>query len=384
MYGFGIAFDPVNAYLYVTGTPNLTVIDGKTDTVAGWVPVGGAGHGIAFDSANEDIYVSGDANNITVIDGATNQIVAKVPLGAGKYPGGASGIAFDSSNGRLYVANYYSGDVTVIDGATNTVVADIRIGTGAYPAAIAFDSLNGRVYVANGGYDNLTVIDGATDRIVAWIPVPGRPLVAQAMASPPDGVVPLTVSFTEIASGGLPPYSYRWDFGDGTNSTVQNPTHTYRVADVYLATLTVTDSENQRATNSVAITAKPSATTVILYAATFTETGLPQGTAWSVTLGNDTRSSTANVISFSKPNGTYPFTVASVSEYAASPSSGSLTVSGKAANASISFKISSSTFLGLPAAEGYALLAAIVIAAVGIAVVYELRRGRWKRGNPPG
>jgi hypothetical protein len=38
--------------------------------------------------------------------------------------------------------------------------------------------------------------------------------------------------------------NYLWDFGDGTNSTLANPTHVYTTAGTYTATLLVTDNSN--------------------------------------------------------------------------------------------------------------------------------------------
>ncbi len=34
-----------------------------------------------------------------------------------------------------------------------------------------------------------------------------------------------------------------WDFGDGTNSTQKNPTHTYKKDGIYVVTLTVVDND---------------------------------------------------------------------------------------------------------------------------------------------
>lgn len=48
----------------------------------------------------------------------------------------------------------------------------------------------------------------------------------------------LTVYFTDGSSGAT---SYSWDFGDGTTSTAQNPSHTYATAGFYTVTLTVTN-----------------------------------------------------------------------------------------------------------------------------------------------
>jgi PKD repeat protein len=50
----------------------------------------------------------------------------------------------------------------------------------------------------------------------------------------------VTVQFNDTTHGGMPPYTYAWDFGDGTTSTDQNPTHTYANPGEFAVTLTVT------------------------------------------------------------------------------------------------------------------------------------------------
>jgi len=59
------------------------------------------------------------------------------------------------------------------------------------------------------------------------------------------GFVNSSVEFTGSVYGGQPSYSWYWDLGDGTTSTLQNPTHTYPSVGEYTVTLTVTDSLNQ-------------------------------------------------------------------------------------------------------------------------------------------
>jgi PKD repeat protein len=66
------------------------------------------------------------------------------------------------------------------------------------------------------------------------------PLVADFTYTP-DTISPGDeVQFTDASQGGMPPYTYEWDFGDGTTSTEANPTHTYDTAGEYTVTLTVT------------------------------------------------------------------------------------------------------------------------------------------------
>jgi hypothetical protein len=47
-----------------------------------------------------------------------------------------------------------------------------------------------------------------------------------------------TVQFTDLSTGYID--SWYWDFGDGSNSTLQNPTHTYATDGIYTVTLDVT------------------------------------------------------------------------------------------------------------------------------------------------
>jgi chitodextrinase len=56
-----------------------------------------------------------------------------------------------------------------------------------------------------------------------------------------DGEVNETIQFNGSAEGGVEPYTWYWDFGDGYNSTEQNPTHAYLEVGEYNVTLTVTD-----------------------------------------------------------------------------------------------------------------------------------------------
>jgi len=57
-----------------------------------------------------------------------------------------------------------------------------------------------------------------------------------------------TVEGNEVAfldtSDGVNIVSWEWDFGDGTTSTEQNPTHSYEEAGSYQVKLTITDSND--------------------------------------------------------------------------------------------------------------------------------------------
>ena len=88
-----------------------------------------------------------------------------------------------------------------------------------------------------------------------------------------------------------------------------------------------------------------------VYWVVFNESGLPSGTIWSVTLNGTTRSSTGN-ISFTVPNGTYSYSIGSVSRYSIvsvlgyNESSGYLTVDGYNLSHPVTFvKVISKGFL---------------------------------------
>ncbi len=127
------------------------------------------------------------------------------------------------------------------------------------------------------------------------------------------------------------------------------------------------------------------------YAVSFDASGLPAGTAWSVTFGGMLESSSLNTITFEAQNGNYTYTVGAPSGYVAAPPSGSVNIQDAGTVISISFAShspppsngnGSSTFLGLPGNEGYWLvggaLAVVVLAAIALALV-----GRRKRRTPP-
>ncbi len=65
-----------------------------------------------------------------------------------------------------------------------------------------------------------------------------------------------------------------------------------------------------------------------IYTITFTESGLPSGTSWTMTFNGVTNSSTNSVMTFSAPNGTYSFSASNLSDYYTVNYSGSISVKG--------------------------------------------------------
>ncbi|MDW0140771.1 MAG: PKD domain-containing protein, partial [Nitrososphaeraceae archaeon] len=92
-------------------------------------------------------------------------------------------------------------------------------------------------------------------------------LTAEIISNGTQGVVPATFEFQANLTGGTEPYTYVWDFGDGSEeSNEQTVSHTFEEAGTYNITLGVTDTDNQTASDSIEITvdeaAPPPPTTI--------------------------------------------------------------------------------------------------------------------------
>ena len=66
-------------------------------------------------------------------------------------------------------------------------------------------------------------------------------IVADFMATPLSGDIPLTVSFTDTSTGD--PTNWYWTFGDGDSSALQNPVHTYYTVGDYTVSLNPSKDE---------------------------------------------------------------------------------------------------------------------------------------------
>jgi len=77
---------------------------------------------------------------------------------------------------------------------------------------------------------------------------------AEASADDSDGLAPLPVAFTCEATGGNPPVTIAWSFGDGTTGSGAATSHTYVTPGTFTAWCTVTDGDGDQASDDVAIT----------------------------------------------------------------------------------------------------------------------------------
>ncbi|MDW5549944.1 PKD domain-containing protein [Methanosarcina sp.] len=253
----GVAVTPDGSKVYVanSGDNNISVIDTATNKVTATVNVGSWPYGVAINFMGTKVYVTNtDSNTVSVIDTTTNKVIATVPVGSDPL-----GVAVNPDETKVYVANNGNDDdpentVSVIDTATNKVIATVSVGSDPFGVSVTPDGK--KVYVANSDDGTVSVIDTATNKVIAtvdagWGPValgqfivpasvkPGFP-VANFTSNVTKGYVPLKVRFTDLSENAT---SRNWNFGDGTNSTVKSPTHTYLASGNYTVNLTAINAK---------------------------------------------------------------------------------------------------------------------------------------------
>ncbi len=138
--------------------------------------------------------------------------------------------------------------------AYNTVPATVSfrdLSTGTTPLTYAWEFGDGatsteqnpsHTYIRQGLYTvGLTVTNayGSSREIKTEYIAIGLAPRADFTAQPTTGNTPLTVEFTDRTTGH--PTTWYWNFGDGKDSTEQNPVHTYFTSGEYSVTLTASN-----------------------------------------------------------------------------------------------------------------------------------------------
>jgi hypothetical protein len=161
--------------------------------------------------------------------------------------------SLQTNQGPVSIPVLYSGASVITLASTDILIdADATVNTQVLVTGIGNQSrivtlygLNGygniRISVAPNTSTNAVGISasgaGPSQTILVGAPT------ADFYASPTTGVAPLTVNFSDISDPGYAPVEHRyWDFGDGTTSDEQSPTHIYDTEGTYSVSLTVTTS----------------------------------------------------------------------------------------------------------------------------------------------
>jgi PKD repeat protein len=137
---------------------------------------------------------------------------------------------------------------------------------------------------------------------------------ADFKADKTKGITPFTVNFMDLSTGN--PKIWSWEFGDGTTSTEQNPTHIYTTkgtaaTNTFTVTLTVTNPNGQdtkKKIDYITVTQTPIAEFTVdsrqgkaPFVVQFRDLSAGNPTSWSWEFGDGTGSSEQN------PSHTYPY-----------------------------------------------------------------------------
>src|SRR5690349_2558328 len=96
--------------------------------------------------------------------------------------------------------------------------------------------------------DTPTQADGKVTITQTVVIPPVQPLTPGPLSVSPGGtgVVSTTVytfQYANAITGGIPPYTYAWTFGDGEGATGASPAHVFKNTGDFTVTATVTDSK---------------------------------------------------------------------------------------------------------------------------------------------
>ena len=408
------AFDPHNGEVYVANTAptnNLTAIFASSDRIAANISLDASGTpgGVGYDPVDDVLEVALQGTptfpgQISVVNGTTNKFVGFINYGSTSV-GGA--VVYDPASGVSVVTDYSPGTLSVVRyGAPGPASYPVTFTeTGLLPETPWSVTLGGKeqgsttttiVFDEPNGSHSFTVgaVPGYTPNVTsASLRVSGGPTGWEiAFSAAPPATYPVT--FTEIGLAPGTEWTVTLEGVPGTEAASPivfdepNGSYSFTVAKVsgYTANVSAgTLPVSGAATGwEVAFTAVPPTT----YAVNFTESGLPPGTEWSVTLGGAPESESTQWIVFSEANGTLTYTVGDVAGYTAVPASGPVHVDGSPVPVSVTFTANPNTppgagFLGFSGATGYYVLGAIAAAAIFAGLLFGLDRRRRKRAKPP-
>ena len=384
-----VAYDPANDLLYVSnsGSANLTILDGSTYRSPGSTPLGSDPSGVTYDPADQAI--------VTTEPG--NSSLSYVSSWTGRQAGDAAvavqpGDVVAAANGTLMVLDPSAGSVSVLNSPGLPSIAGLNatpktVSTSAdeqiafrgsatpanattvpvvgYTWSLANATL-GSLNTSFGLFVTLTigaerwanttlclnVVIGTLTRSgcasVHIVPNAGR--IGSLAISPGSIVLPphraqvFTAVVRAQAGNVLPNATVLWQLSPNSLGALSSGTGSpisLRAANVNESGLLCAQAQFNGSSLTQCVNVTVTSPPPERYPVTFSETGLPPGTLWLVTVRNLTggtqNSSTLTTIGFREINGTYTFNVQPAGGAYPNVTSGTLSIRGSPASVSVLF-----------------------------------------------
>jgi YVTN family beta-propeller protein len=426
-YPEGIVYDPANGDLYVmnSASGNVSVISGATNTVVATVPVGDDPASGAFASGSGDVYaVNSVSDSVSVISGGSTVSLVETGLPYGAEWSAAFGgmpasthsttVNFTVLPGNFsfqivpisgYIASPSEGSAEVRETSylilvtfTSTTLPtyEVTIEQTGLPTSTNWSAILGgteestttnalRFEVAEGtySYQVLAPMGYNVSPSSGTVTVASDYLVMTTFTSTSGPTWNVTIAETGLAAG----TSWTTIFGGVERSTtnsalefsVNGGTFAYQVLPVPGYTV-VSPSGTATVNGNYLLSVAFASTTLPIYNVTIEETGLAQGTSWSVILGGKEASSQNSTLMFTVVEGTYAYQVQPVAGFIVAPSGGTVTVSGSYL-ISVAFSSSSApSAVALWSAPGgvagFALVLTVAVTGLGFGIASWIRTRR--------
>lgn len=339
-YPFGVTYDPVNGYVYVSnfGSSSVSILDPANNQVVASVSLGIGVEGMVCDALG-NVYV-GSGSAVAVISGKTNSVISTVSI-----PNAVGNpVAYDSQNRLVYSPSSVNSSLYAIN---ETAIVSTLTLPGLVATQGAYDGGTGQVWITSivqyNHPENISRINGTTNAIVGsaqpteppsqmvYVPVTramygagewGNLTVISDLTNQDLAVLHLNDNRNGARLGGeaYDPQNgnlYVTDrlsgTGPGDQVYVVNATTNTLVQNLTVWSSPIGIAYDDHTNELFVANSESGSVSVINLTATyhldFTETGLPTGTPWSVSASGAVHMGTGPDLGFSEPNGTYDFSV---------------------------------------------------------------------------